>query len=307
MMFRAGLKRVVAGMVDPDQRVSGQGIRYLQDRNIIVDIMDGKEHKLCKEINLPFIYRTLYNQSYCVDCNIDMSIVTSLYQSYTQNHFPKKSFNKLHVFKRFLTYLEDRVSCLDCVYLSQSNILKLLSLTNDQNSSLFLYDLLPKHQTMILSMIDDNYDSNQEYDVRIFLRFLKNFLSESHRKIIVIVNENFMKNINETTRQTFLALIQYFPDCSVWNIDCENNDRSLLQIVRKKCCETLQMNGILHFQLIDNDLVPVPVSSEAQASLIITENNHKNKMMKKSPRKFFRKKKISFVGLYVKYQKHWKF
>lgn len=40
-MIRQGIKRVVAGMVDPDPRVSGYGLQYLRDNEVVVDIAEG--------------------------------------------------------------------------------------------------------------------------------------------------------------------------------------------------------------------------------------------------------------------------
>lgn len=59
-----GIKRVVAGMVDPDPRVSGGGLNFLSDQGI--DVKVGVEEDLCKSLNAPFIFRVLHKRPYVV-------------------------------------------------------------------------------------------------------------------------------------------------------------------------------------------------------------------------------------------------
>jgi pyrimidine deaminase RibD-like protein len=54
-LLEHGVKRVVAGMVDPDPRVSGTGIQYLRDQGIQVDV--GLKEEQCIELNLPFVFK----------------------------------------------------------------------------------------------------------------------------------------------------------------------------------------------------------------------------------------------------------
>ncbi len=54
-IIKAGLKRVVIGMVDPDPRVSGNGISRLKDSGL--DVIEGVLKKECEEINREFIFR----------------------------------------------------------------------------------------------------------------------------------------------------------------------------------------------------------------------------------------------------------
>lgn len=51
-------------MVDPDPRVSGKGIQNLYKHGIETHI--GVEEDLCKELNLPFIYRVLTKRPYTI-------------------------------------------------------------------------------------------------------------------------------------------------------------------------------------------------------------------------------------------------
>lgn len=62
-LVRGGIKRVVAGMLDPDPRVSGKGLERLLSSNVAVDF--GLEEKECQRINKAFICRILNKQPYC--------------------------------------------------------------------------------------------------------------------------------------------------------------------------------------------------------------------------------------------------
>ena len=54
-IIKAGLKRVVVGMVDPDPRVSGNGISRLKDSGL--EVVEGVLSKECELINREFIFR----------------------------------------------------------------------------------------------------------------------------------------------------------------------------------------------------------------------------------------------------------
>ena len=56
-LIKAGLKRVVVGMVDPDPRVSGKGISRLKDSGL--EVIEGVLKQECEWINREFIYRVL--------------------------------------------------------------------------------------------------------------------------------------------------------------------------------------------------------------------------------------------------------
>ena len=60
------MNRVVAGMVDPDPRVSGYGLQYLRDNGVIVDIADKEEADSCRSLNAPFVFRVQTERAYCV-------------------------------------------------------------------------------------------------------------------------------------------------------------------------------------------------------------------------------------------------
>ena len=56
----AGLARVVVGMVDPDSRVSGRGIRRL--RNAGIEVIEGVDSQDCQALNEAFIHRVTHHQ-----------------------------------------------------------------------------------------------------------------------------------------------------------------------------------------------------------------------------------------------------
>ena len=54
-LIKAGLKKVVVGMVDPDPRVSGKGISRLKDSGL--EVIEGVLNQECEGINREFIFR----------------------------------------------------------------------------------------------------------------------------------------------------------------------------------------------------------------------------------------------------------
>uniref|UniRef100_A0A6T7YPC3 Riboflavin biosynthesis protein PYRD, chloroplastic n=1 Tax=Pyramimonas obovata TaxID=1411642 RepID=A0A6T7YPC3_9CHLO len=58
-LVAANVSRVVCGMVDPDPRVSGGGLKTLVDAGIEVACIGGAEEKACQDLNKVFIERVL--------------------------------------------------------------------------------------------------------------------------------------------------------------------------------------------------------------------------------------------------------
>ncbi|CAM9893770.1 unnamed protein product, partial [Choristocarpus tenellus] len=54
-LLESGVKRVVAGMVDPDPRTAGGGLRRLAEGGVEVSV--GVEGDACQELNAPFVHR----------------------------------------------------------------------------------------------------------------------------------------------------------------------------------------------------------------------------------------------------------
>lgn len=63
-LVREGVTRVVAGIVDPDPRVSGSGLRYLLRKGVQVTL--GVERADCSALNAPFIHRILHGRPLCI-------------------------------------------------------------------------------------------------------------------------------------------------------------------------------------------------------------------------------------------------
>ena len=59
-LIKAGLKRVVIGMVDPDPRVAGNGISRLKDSGI--EVIEGVLSKECESINREFSFRVRHGR-----------------------------------------------------------------------------------------------------------------------------------------------------------------------------------------------------------------------------------------------------
>ncbi|WP_413678373.1 bifunctional diaminohydroxyphosphoribosylaminopyrimidine deaminase/5-amino-6-(5-phosphoribosylamino)uracil reductase RibD [Prochlorococcus sp. MIT 0916] len=59
-IIKAGLKRVVIGMVDPDPRVSGNGISRLKDSGL--EVIEGVLSKECESINREFSFRVRHGR-----------------------------------------------------------------------------------------------------------------------------------------------------------------------------------------------------------------------------------------------------
>jgi diaminohydroxyphosphoribosylaminopyrimidine deaminase / 5-amino-6-(5-phosphoribosylamino)uracil reductase len=61
-VIKAGIARVVVGMIDPDPRVSGSGVVRLQQAGIEVGV--GIEEADCRQLNEGFIHRVLYQRPF---------------------------------------------------------------------------------------------------------------------------------------------------------------------------------------------------------------------------------------------------
>ncbi len=61
-LIEAGVARVVVGMVDPDERVSGRGIAQLEEAGI--DVIVGVEEAACRRLNEAFIHRVLHKRPF---------------------------------------------------------------------------------------------------------------------------------------------------------------------------------------------------------------------------------------------------
>lgn len=63
-VIEAGVKNVVVGLIDPDPRVSGGGIRQLREAGINVELADEDSQEQCAEVNRAFICRLKRDRPY---------------------------------------------------------------------------------------------------------------------------------------------------------------------------------------------------------------------------------------------------
>ncbi|CAN0059835.1 unnamed protein product, partial [Discosporangium mesarthrocarpum] len=63
-LLASGVRRVVAGMVDPDPRTAGGGLRRLAEAGVEVTV--GVEEDACRRINAPFVHRIVEKSCYGV-------------------------------------------------------------------------------------------------------------------------------------------------------------------------------------------------------------------------------------------------
>jgi len=63
-LIRAGVRRVVAGMIDPFEQVSGRGIKQLREAGIVVEV--GLLEAACRELNKGFIKYVLSGRPYVI-------------------------------------------------------------------------------------------------------------------------------------------------------------------------------------------------------------------------------------------------
>lgn len=97
-VVKAGLKRVVVGMTDPNPLVHGSGIDYLRDHG--VEVVSGILERECYELNLPFI-KHIQNATPFVVMKAGMSLDGKLsYQAGIPGKMTgKESLEKLHTLR----------------------------------------------------------------------------------------------------------------------------------------------------------------------------------------------------------------
>lgn len=61
-LIEAGIARVIVGMVDPDERVSGRGIARLREAGI--EVIVGVEEEACRRLNEAFIHRVVHKRPF---------------------------------------------------------------------------------------------------------------------------------------------------------------------------------------------------------------------------------------------------
>ena len=67
MSLRHGVKRVVAGMVDPDPRVSGSGLKMLQEHGVQATVIGNSSvGDMCRAANAAFVFRVTRRRPYSI-------------------------------------------------------------------------------------------------------------------------------------------------------------------------------------------------------------------------------------------------
>ena len=61
-IIKAGITKVVIGTIDPDPRVSGEGVKRLQSAGI--EVIIGVEESACRQLNEAFIYRVTHKKPF---------------------------------------------------------------------------------------------------------------------------------------------------------------------------------------------------------------------------------------------------
>jgi diaminohydroxyphosphoribosylaminopyrimidine deaminase / 5-amino-6-(5-phosphoribosylamino)uracil reductase len=77
-VIQAGVQRVVVGMIDPDQRVSGRGVARLREAGL--DVVVGVAEAECRELNEAFIHRVVHRRPFGIlkyAMTLDGKIATS--------------------------------------------------------------------------------------------------------------------------------------------------------------------------------------------------------------------------------------
>ena len=242
-LIKAGIKRVVAGMVDPDSRVSGKGLSYLKEKGL--DVKVGTQEKACQSLNAPFIYRVLHNSSYLT--------------IWTNEKVAHNRGDDVKIFLRdvFMRQLRNSVpNSVDTIILTLNQIFEIksrllnskISAQNDNIASIF--QNIPDYITIVIADIEEDYDKYEyEQSNRNSIEFGKSRLA-SARKLL--------KQIKEKKNGNNLILI------------LQNNTSSI--------SEKIEINGIKEI-IIPNNFVTLEsalntTSKEGCNSAICLVQNH---------------------------------
>ena len=97
-VVKAGLAKVVVGMVDPDPRVSGGGLQTIRDAGI--EVITGVEEAACRQLNEGFIHRILQKQPFGIlkyAMTLDGKIATTTGHSAWITH--QETRNRVHTLR----------------------------------------------------------------------------------------------------------------------------------------------------------------------------------------------------------------
>jgi hypothetical protein len=108
-MDRAGIKRVVSGIVDPDPRVASKGLQFLRSQGL--EVLSGVEEEACLMMNVPFIYRVLYNRPYLI----------------SWQHMGTNSSSLEYMSSRLPQLIERYAPEIDMLWIDSATVIKLLN------------------------------------------------------------------------------------------------------------------------------------------------------------------------------------
>lgn len=124
-------------MVDPDDRVAGNGLKRLQSNGIEVEVIGGEEEQSARDLNVPYIHRVIHNQSF--------SAVLLLSSSNASDHFHpdvrEKILQEIDRFDSIVLHEGALISPMDDVH--KGFLLELLSLY----SNVFIVHRYEKNST----------------------------------------------------------------------------------------------------------------------------------------------------------------
>ncbi|RYG62720.1 bifunctional diaminohydroxyphosphoribosylaminopyrimidine deaminase/5-amino-6-(5-phosphoribosylamino)uracil reductase RibD, partial [archaeon] len=143
-LVRGGVSRVVAGMVDPDPRVSGQGLQCLRVKGLHVQLVGDAEYETCKELNAAFIHRVIHQRpyvSFLVGFDVVCHAIHQLGGSPSDQQRCMQSLSSL-----FQPSLQD----MDSVLLDSDSLRHFSESGFAANFAVFLHGLLPGHVRILL-------------------------------------------------------------------------------------------------------------------------------------------------------------
>ena len=190
----AGIKRVVAGMVDPDPRVSGNGLAFLRQHGL--DVSVGICEQKCRDLNRPFIFRVLNQRSYAN---------AWLLFSDLDHHDHDSSKSRALFLERSLKVLSGQFSYLSLesrtILLTYAQLSTLLKHMGDF-ALLQLLHLFDESLTIAIANSAEEFVLIEDQDV------LEQFIKQHGSKWMKIQSsDNNNNNVDKVTRQQVLELL----------------------------------------------------------------------------------------------------
>lgn len=218
-LIRANISRVVSGTVDPDSRVSGQGIENLRRNNVKVDVAEGDLNDLCRQVNAPYIYRILNQKPYVQTLRPSRSAWNSLLNRFRVNPVPADND---------VSILMGASGHLDTIVFSRTTLHKLLSLFGISQVARFIHNFVPANQRVALCLDDFNNQANDDKTAKDSRKEAILELANSLRsldRVAITLSSDDMTSGNGSSSQSVLSQALSLED------------------LRMKCFSRLQSNG----------------------------------------------------------------